>query len=57
MNVNFGLVPPLAERVRDKRLRKEAYARRAAEQMEAWVRGRDESPGRITADLPGAVRP
>jgi methylenetetrahydrofolate--tRNA-(uracil-5-)-methyltransferase len=57
MNVNFGLVPPLAERVRDKRLRKEAYARRAAEHMEAWVRDRGETPGTITADLPGAVRP
>jgi methylenetetrahydrofolate--tRNA-(uracil-5-)-methyltransferase len=57
MNVNFGLVPPLAERVRDKRLRKEAYSRRAAERMEAWVRDRGETPGSITADLPGAVRP
>lgn len=37
MNVNFGLLPPLAERVRDKKKRKEAYARRAVEAMREWA--------------------
>jgi methylenetetrahydrofolate--tRNA-(uracil-5-)-methyltransferase len=36
MNVNFGLLPPLPTRVRDKRLRKEAYAERALASMRSW---------------------
>lgn len=37
MHVNFGLVPPLAERVRGKRQRYEAYARRAAVDLESFL--------------------
>lgn len=37
MHVNFGLVPPLAERVRSKRERYEAYARRAAADLESFL--------------------
>jgi methylenetetrahydrofolate--tRNA-(uracil-5-)-methyltransferase len=37
MNVNFGLLPPLADRPRDKRLRKEAYAARALASMREWI--------------------
>ncbi len=36
MNVNFGLFPPLAERV-GKRERKRAYARRALRDLDAWL--------------------
>ncbi len=34
-NINFGLLPPLRERIKDKRRKKEALARRA---LEAWQR-------------------
>lgn len=37
MNANFGLLPPLGERVRDKKAVKEAKARRAAEALDAWA--------------------
>jgi methylenetetrahydrofolate--tRNA-(uracil-5-)-methyltransferase len=37
MDVNFGLLPPLPQRIRDKRARKEAYTDRAAAAMGAWV--------------------
>lgn len=37
MNVNFGLLPPLDPPVRDKRLRKEAYAARALEGIRSWA--------------------
>jgi methylenetetrahydrofolate--tRNA-(uracil-5-)-methyltransferase len=36
MNVNFGLLPPLDPHVRDKRLRKEGYAARSLEAIQAW---------------------
>lgn len=36
MHVNFGLVPPLAERVRGKRARYDAYARRAIADFERF---------------------
>jgi methylenetetrahydrofolate--tRNA-(uracil-5-)-methyltransferase len=36
MNVNFGLLPPLSTRVRDKRVRKEAYATRSLESIRGW---------------------
>ncbi len=36
MNANFGLLPPLSERIRDKEARKEAQSRRALERLEAW---------------------
>jgi folate-dependent tRNA-U54 methylase TrmFO/GidA len=37
MNVNFGLIPPLAERLRRK-AKKEMMARRALADMAAWLR-------------------
>ena len=37
MHVNFGLVPPLAERVRGKRERYAAYSERARADMARWV--------------------
>ncbi len=37
MNLNFGLLPPLEERVRDKKAVKEAKARRAVEALDAWM--------------------
>jgi methylenetetrahydrofolate--tRNA-(uracil-5-)-methyltransferase len=37
MNVNFGLLPALTERIRDKRRRKEAYGARAVASMQDWV--------------------
>ena len=36
MNANFGILPPLPERIRDKDARKEALSRRAIERLEAW---------------------
>ena len=38
MNANFGLLPDLEKRVRGKKERKEAKARRALDTMEAWRR-------------------
>lgn len=38
MKANFGLLPPLGRRVRGKKQRGEAYARRALEVLEAWAR-------------------
>ena len=38
MNANFGLLPPLDTRVRDRRERHAALARRSREAMEAWIR-------------------
>jgi len=40
MHVNFGIVPPLEERVRGKRERYAAYAQRATEDLETWTRTR-----------------
>jgi methylenetetrahydrofolate--tRNA-(uracil-5-)-methyltransferase len=36
MNVNFGLLPPLRERIKNKRQRKQALAQRALRAMENW---------------------
>ncbi len=38
MNVNFGLLPPLGERIRDKKRVKEEKAARALGRLEAWRR-------------------
>ena len=38
MNANFGLLPPLDRRVRDKRKKRLMYYQRAVEAMEKWVR-------------------
>jgi methylenetetrahydrofolate--tRNA-(uracil-5-)-methyltransferase len=40
MNVNFGLFPPLAGRI-PKKLRGAAYAERALEALEEWIKGDD----------------
>lgn len=40
MHVNFGIVPPLAERVRGKRERYAAYSARAREDLAAWTASR-----------------
>ncbi|WP_025322793.1 methylenetetrahydrofolate--tRNA-(uracil(54)-C(5))-methyltransferase (FADH(2)-oxidizing) TrmFO [Deferrisoma camini] len=37
MNMNFGLLPPLGVRMRDKRKVKEAKTRRALEALDAWL--------------------
>lgn len=38
MNANFGLLPPLDTRIRDRRERTAALARRSLEAMDAWTR-------------------
>ncbi|MFQ5656109.1 MAG: methylenetetrahydrofolate--tRNA-(uracil(54)-C(5))-methyltransferase (FADH(2)-oxidizing) TrmFO, partial [Candidatus Methylomirabilales bacterium] len=38
MNVNFGLLPPLEVRVRDRRERHAALARRSLAAMQGWTR-------------------
>jgi methylenetetrahydrofolate--tRNA-(uracil-5-)-methyltransferase len=42
MNVNFGLLPPLAEAVRGK-VKKEMMSRRALVDLEAWARASEET--------------
>ncbi len=42
MHVNFGLVPPLPERVRGKRERYAAYAQRAQDDFTTWLAARPE---------------
>jgi methylenetetrahydrofolate--tRNA-(uracil-5-)-methyltransferase len=37
MKPNFGLLPPLGDRVRAKKRRYQAYAQRALQDMEAYV--------------------
>ena len=37
MNVNFGLLPPLDERVRDKKKRKAMLAERSLAALDAWL--------------------
>jgi folate-dependent tRNA-U54 methylase TrmFO/GidA len=37
MNVNFGLLPPLANPPRDKKLRNRMYADRALEAMASYI--------------------
>jgi len=44
MNVNFGLFPPLEGRV-PKKLRGAAYAERALEALEGWIREVGTKPG------------
>ena len=52
MHVNFGLVPPLPERVRGKRVRYEAYAHRAADD---FARCLDGAPWIATTLAPGCT--
>jgi methylenetetrahydrofolate--tRNA-(uracil-5-)-methyltransferase len=42
MHVNFGILPPLPERVRGKRERYAAYAERARTDLAEWIEGRPE---------------
>jgi folate-dependent tRNA-U54 methylase TrmFO/GidA len=37
MNSNWGLVDPLPERVRDRKKKREALARRALEDFDQWM--------------------
>lgn len=54
MNVNFGLIPPLAAPLRGK-AKKEMMARRALADMEAWASGHQE-PGMASPDIiPGTA--
>jgi len=41
MNVNFGLLPPLDERVRDKKKRKSMLAERSLEALDNWLETRE----------------
>jgi methylenetetrahydrofolate--tRNA-(uracil-5-)-methyltransferase len=54
MNVNFGLLPPLAEPVPGK-AKKEIMARRALVDMEAWVRESEETETPISSDASASV--
>jgi methylenetetrahydrofolate--tRNA-(uracil-5-)-methyltransferase len=54
MNVNFGLLPPLAEPVRGK-AKKEIMAQRALLDMEAWVRRSEETEATIRFDACAGV--
>jgi len=36
MNANFGILPPLEEKIRDKALKKQAYSKRAVEDMKLY---------------------
>jgi methylenetetrahydrofolate--tRNA-(uracil-5-)-methyltransferase len=49
MNMNFGLMPPLGERVRDKKAAKQMRAERALEALDLW-RGELESAENSTAE-------
>jgi methylenetetrahydrofolate--tRNA-(uracil-5-)-methyltransferase len=40
MHVNFGIIPPLPERVKGKRERYAAYSQRAQESLTVWLSGR-----------------
>jgi folate-dependent tRNA-U54 methylase TrmFO/GidA len=37
MNANFGLLPPLAAAIRDRRMRKLALAERSLGAMDSWI--------------------
>ena len=55
MHVNFGIMPPLEQRVRNKRERYRAYAERGARALEAYV-GELEDAGLATAPPSEGVR-
>lgn len=59
MNVNFGLLPPFETRIKGKRDRRLAAARRALTDMDAWIadQGLDWLGGHATVDLFDAVAP
>lgn len=37
MNINFGLIPPIAEKIKSKKDRYKAYSDRALQSMSAWI--------------------
>jgi methylenetetrahydrofolate--tRNA-(uracil-5-)-methyltransferase len=41
MKANFGLLPPLAQRVRSKRARHQQLAERSAQELDQWMRARN----------------
>jgi methylenetetrahydrofolate--tRNA-(uracil-5-)-methyltransferase len=43
-NIAFGLLPPLDREIRDKRLRKQALARRALEDLAAFITAQLDAP-------------
>ena len=49
MHVNFGIIPPLPERVRGKRERYAAYAQRSRDDLAAWLSGRPDIAGSVIA--------
>lgn len=51
MHVNFGILPPIEPHIRDKRVRHEALAHRAADAARAWVESRSD----LRFDLAHAV--
>lgn len=53
MNVNAGLLPPLPERIRDKREKKRLLAVRALADLERWITERD--LGRMAGAAPAAT--
>jgi len=56
MKANFGLLPPLERRVRNKRQRYKLYAERALSDLDAWLRSVGEM-GSQPADLPDPRKP
>ncbi len=56
MKANFGLLPPLERRVRNKRQRYKLYAERALRDLDAWLRSVGEM-GSQPADLPDPRKP
>ncbi len=48
MHVNYGILPPLSERVRGKRERYAAYAQRARADLAKWIEGRPELWTRVS---------
>ena len=55
MNSNFGLLEPLAERVRDKRARREKLAERGLRDLAAWAETSDAEVARAEAAEPVAA--
>lgn len=45
MNANFGILPPLEQRIKDKKLRREKMAQRALDTLSQWVKKHLEAEG------------
>jgi methylenetetrahydrofolate--tRNA-(uracil-5-)-methyltransferase len=50
MHVNFGLVPPLETRIRNKRERAAAYADRALQDLTTYLKGRPDLFGEVDVE-------